>query len=215
MNMLEMTGWAAGLGFLAGIRLYATVLALGVAIRTGWITLRPEFQHLDVLANGWVMAAVGAVFAIEFLADKIPWIDTLWDAVHTFIRPVAAGVIAVAALGELSPGTQTLLGLLTGGVALTSHSVKAATRWAVNHSPEPFSNIGLSLAGDLLVPAGVWFVTHHPVLALGIVAVFLAAFTIVARKVFRAVRSLLRSAVSGGDERGGKPRSAYSPSAAR
>ena len=215
MNMLEMTGWAAGLGFLAGIRLYATVLALGVAIRMGWITLRPEFQHLDVLANGWVMAAAGVVFAIEFLADKIPWIDTLWDAVHTFIRPVAAGVIAVAALGELSPGTQTLLGLLTGGVALTSHSAKAATRWAVNHSPEPFSNIGLRLAGDLLVPAGVWFVTQHPVLALGIVAVFLAAFTIVARKVFRAVRSLLRSAVSGGGERGEKPRSAYSPSAAR
>ena len=129
METLYLIGPATGLGFLAGIRLYATILTLGLAIRFDLIHLRDEFESLAVLADWWVIGLAGAAFLLEFVADKIPWVDSAWDAVHTFIRPVGAAFIALTAMGDVSPFAQVMIALLTGSVALTSHSMKAATRW--------------------------------------------------------------------------------------
>ncbi len=196
MNTLELLGWATGLGFLAGIRLYATVLSLGLAIRFGWIELLPEFEQLRALSDWWVISTAAALFLFEFVADKVPWVDSLWDVVHTFIRPLGAAAVAATALGDANPALQTAGALLAGGAALSSHSTKAATRLAANHSPEPFSNWVLSLLGDALVPLGVWFTLKYPLLVGGFVAVFVLLFLITAPRLYRFLR--LQMAVLGG-----------------
>ncbi len=187
LDILQTVGSALGLGFLSGIRLYATLLALGLAIRLGVFHPSPEMTALHSLAQTKVLVAVGILCALEFLADKIMWLDSLWDAIHTFVRPVAAALVASTALGEFDPVTRTLIALLAGGVALTSHSTKMAARLAVNHSPEPFSNIVVSVAEDLLAPAGLWFVMAHPVAFLVALAVFLVFFAWIARWAFRMI----------------------------
>ncbi|MCW5976784.1 MAG: DUF4126 domain-containing protein [Bryobacteraceae bacterium] len=188
MNTFELIGLATGLGFLAGLRLYATALTLGLAIRFGWLSLQPEYQQLDVLANWWVIALSGTLFVVEFLADKIAWLDSIWDAVHTFIRPLGAAAVAVAAVGNMDSSAMVVAGLVTGGAALTSHSMKAMTRFAVNHSPEPFSNAALSLAGDVVVPFGVWFAMKHPVLVGTTVIVIAVLFALLFLKIVRWLR---------------------------
>jgi Domain of unknown function (DUF4126) len=185
MDTAQALGSAMGLGLLAGIRLYATVFALGLAIRMGWFQPGESFAQLDVLARTPVLAVSGTAFAIEFFADKIPWLDSLWDSVHTFIRPIGAAALGATALGSFDSTTTTLLALLCGGVAFTGHTSKAATRLIVNHSPEPFSNIGLSLAEDLMIPAGLWLAFQHPEIAIAFVLVFLALFAWLSPKLFR------------------------------
>lgn len=185
MDTVQILGSAMGLGLLAGIRLYATAFALGLAIRYGWFDLNPTLQQLSVLAEWPVLAVSGAAMTAEFLADKIPWFDSLWDSVHTVIRPIGAAALGIGALGNFDPVTQTMIGLLAGGVAFTGHTSKAATRLAANHSPEPFSNWALSLAEDLFVPAGLWVVMQHPEIAVGVVSVFLVLFAWLSPKVFR------------------------------
>ncbi len=200
MDALALLGSSLGLGFLSGFRLYATVLALGLAIRFHLFHLSKEMSSLAVLADTKVLIAAGAICAIEFLADKIPWVDSMWDTVHTVVRPLAATGLAATALGDMDPFVKTLLALLSGGVALTAHSAKAATRMAVNHSPEPFSNIALSLAEDVAAPVGLWVVMQHPLFALGFVAIFTAVFALLAPRIwrmvameFRAIRGVLGS----------------------
>ncbi len=188
MGALELIGAATGIGFLAGLRLYATVLSLGLIIRFHLIKLPPELASLTALSNNWVLGVAAVAFLIEFAADKIPWVDSAWDAIHTFIRPVGATLLAFAALGQMTPEFQILVALLTGAVALTSHSMKSATRLAVNQSPEPVSNSLLSLAGDVVVPFGVWFTVEHPLLVGSIVAIAVLAFLLVAPKVIRLMR---------------------------
>lgn len=185
---------------MSGIRLYATVLGLGLAIRFHLFELGKEMQSLQILGDTKVLIAAGALCAVEFLADKIPWVDSMWDTVHTIVRPLAAGGLALTAMGDLDPFVKTLLALLSGGVALTSHSAKAATRLAVNHSPEPFSNIALSLAEDVAAPVGLWIVMQHPLFALGFIGFFLALFALLAPRIWRlvklemfAVRGVLRN----------------------
>ena len=184
-DALELVAATLGLGFLSGLRLYGTVLALGLGIRFGIWKLSPEMSQLAVLADGRVLAVAAVACAIEFVADKIPWVDSLWDTIHTVIRPVGAVLIASQVLGDVDPAAKVLLMLLGGTVALASHSSKAATRLAVNHSPEPFSNLALSLLGDLLVPAGLWMVFHHPVVTVTVVTLFLAVFAWFAVRVYR------------------------------
>jgi hypothetical protein len=179
---------ASGLGFFAGMRLYATALILGLMIRLGWMDLQPEYQQLDVLANWWVIALTGTLFVVEFVADKIPWVDTIWDSVHTFIRPLGAAAVAVTAVGNVQPSTMLLAGLVTGGAALTSHSMKAMTRVAVNHSPEPVSNAVFSLAGDVAVPFGIWLAVTHPLFVGGAVVVVALVFALLSVKIVRWVR---------------------------
>lgn len=187
MSVIQLLGSALGLGLLSGINLYATVLVVGVGIRTGLIVLRPELHQLQVLSDPVVITVAGLIFVIEFFADKIPWIDSIWDAFHTFIRPLGAALIGVTALGETSPAA-VVLALLCGGVALSGHSTKAGLRLIVNHSPEPFSNIVLSLAEDGLVMVGTYVAIQYPYLMMIIVALFLAGFCWFAPKAFRLIR---------------------------
>ena len=185
MDTIQILASTMGLGLLAGIRLYATVFFAGLAIRFGWFDLNPALQHLSVLGDLPVLFVSGAAMIIEFLADKIPWVDSLWDSFHTIVRPVGAAALGFAALGQLDPMMQVLAGLLSGSVAFTGHSSKAAARLLVNHSPEPMSNWALSFAEDLTVPAGLWLVFEHPEVALTLACIFIALFLWLSPKVFR------------------------------
>jgi hypothetical protein len=187
-DIITLLGSALGLGFLSGFRLYATVLALGLAIRFHWFTPNETMSAMTLLADWRIMSVAAALGLVEFLADKIPWVDSAWDSIHTFIRPVAATVMAMAALGNIDPVGRTIIGLLCGGIALTAHSAKAATRFAVNHSPEPYSNWLLSVAEDLAVPLTLWFISAHPGIFLAILLAFLGVFAYLAPKIWRQIR---------------------------
>src|SRR3954467_13029604 len=145
MEMLAAIGRTLGFSFAAGINLYATVAILGLASRYGWGAPPPQYQVFD---NNWIIGAAIALYLVEFVADKIPWIDTVWDAVHTVIRPLGGAFIAVTTLGDAPPPTETLGGLVGGALAAGTHLGKAGTRVIANASPEPFSNWILSLAED-------------------------------------------------------------------
>jgi hypothetical protein len=165
------------------------VLTLGLGIRFGWFQFPAGVQeHLSILANPYVLGAAGLAYLAEFFADKIPWVDSTWDAFHTFIRPIGAAVLATAALGNVDPVLKMAVVILCGGVALSSHSSKAATRLAVNHSPEPFSNIAFSVAEEIFVPFGVWLSVKHPALVLALVLCFICVFVWISPKVFRMMR---------------------------
>jgi hypothetical protein len=207
MDTVQALGSAMGLGLLAGLRLYATVFALGLAIRMGWFHLSSTFSHLDVLAQTPVLALSGTACAIEFFADKVPWLDSIWDAIHTFIRPIGAAILGATALGSFDPTTKTMLALLCGGVAFTGHTTKAAARLIANHSPEPFTNPALSFAEDLFIPAGLWVSFQHPAIAVAVVCAFLIAFLWLSPKLFRllhvsytALRSLVHRWTGGSSE---------------
>jgi hypothetical protein len=187
LGVIQLLGSTLGLGLVSGINLYATVLVVGLGIRFDLIVLRPELHQLQVLANPFVLVVAGLVFVVEFLADKIKWIDSIWDAVHTFIRPLGAALIGVAALGEVSPES-VVIALLCGGVALSGHSTKACLRLLVNHSPEPFSNVALSLIEDVLVVLGTYVAVQYPYVMLIIVALFVVGFLWFAPKAFRLLR---------------------------
>src|SRR5713101_1018900 len=141
MSPVETLGLALGAGFSSGLNLYATVATLGLLHRFGVLHLPPGLQ---ALAHPWVLGIAISLYMVEFLADKVPFIDTVWDAVHTFIRPPAAAILTYAAAGAASPEWRWGAALIAGGVALTSHGTKASARAAVNTSPEPFSNWVLS-----------------------------------------------------------------------
>ena len=187
MEILNLLGSTMGLGLASGLNLYATVLTVGLGIRFGLITLNPELAGLEVLASPYVLVAAGILFLVEFLADKIPWVDSIWDAVHTVIRPLGAAVVAATAIGAVNPET-AVIAALCAGVSLSGHSVKAGTRLLANHSPEPFSNIVLSLVEDVLVVFGSWLALKYPIVMLTLVVIFLIAFAWFAPKVFRLVR---------------------------
>jgi len=188
MKTLTLLGAVTGIALFAGIRLYATVLTVGLCLRYGLLSLPPELSSLAVLSHPYVLVVAGVCGAAEFLADKIPWVDSLWDALHAILRPAGAALIAFAAVGRLDPAAEVAVVLLCGGVAFSSHSAKAGARLLVNQSPEPFSNLLLSLAEDVLAVAGSYSVIAHPLAALAVVAVFLALFALLARRIFRRLR---------------------------
>ena len=193
MEILALLGTAMGLGFISGINLYATVLAIGLGIRFSLFDPAPPFEQLEVLAHPYVLIPAAIAFAAEFFADKIPWIDSIWDSFHTIIRPVGAIVIAAAALTDMDPAAEVGLVILCGGIAFLSHSTKAGTRLVANHSPEPFSNTILSLTEDAVAFIGAWLIFAHPIVLFGIVAVFLALSLWLLPKIFRlAARQLAR-----------------------
>lgn len=185
MDAITLLGTSLGLGFAAGMRLYATVLALGLALRYDLLSLPATLEPLKILSHPVVIGVAALMYIAEFISDKIPWFDSAWDAVHTFIRPVGAAALGFAAFANIDPLARTVLVLLTGGVALTSHASKAATRVAVNHSPEPFSNWGLSLAGDAAAPALVWLTMTHPLIVAVVVLVALIVAIWLARRMVR------------------------------
>ena len=191
MQELSLLGVALGLASLAGINLYLTVFVTGLAIRMDWVTLTPALHGLSVLSDPLIIGVAGFLYLIEFFADKVPWIDTAWDSVHTFIRPVGAAALAVAALGNTNPVFAIVAALLAGGMALTAHVAKAGTRLVANTSPEPFSNIGLSLAEDGVVFAGLGLLVWNPVVGLVVAVVFTGVVVAVLPRLLRGIRAKL------------------------
>jgi hypothetical protein len=189
MNPIETLGLALGAGFSSGLNLYATIATLGLLQRFGVIHLPAQLQ---VLAHPWVLGIAIALYIIEFLADKIPLVDTAWDAIHTVIRPPAAALLAYGAAGAAPPEWRWGAALLAGGVALTSHGTKASARAAANTSPEPFSNWALSFGEDALAVWLTWLATAHPTATIVVVVVLLAFAGFVLFHLFRFLRRAVR-----------------------
>ena len=189
MEQLNLLAVALGLAALAGINLYLTVFASGLAIHFHWITLSPQYQSLEVVGNPWIITIAGVLYFLEFFADKIPWVDSIWDAVHTVIRPIGGAFLAIQVLGHPDPIFGVIVGLLAGGTSLASHTAKSATRLTANASPEPFSNIALSVGEDVAVVGGLALIYHNPIVALSIFAVAMAAFLYFAPKILRAMKA--------------------------
>jgi hypothetical protein len=190
MSPLETLGFALGTSFASGLNLYLTVAAAGLLQRFGVVQL-PE--SLAVLSHPVVLGIAITLFVVEFIADKVPYVDTVWDAVHTFIRPPAAALLSYSAfVGEGIPEEMKLgAALLAGSVALTSHGAKASTRAAANMSPEPFSNWTLSLLEDGIVVFLAWLAAEHPLLTAGIVVVLVILATLIIWKLFSYLRRAL------------------------
>jgi hypothetical protein len=181
----------AAICFAAGLNVYATVASLGLLARAGTIVL-PESLH--ALESWWVIGVSAVLFVVEFFGDKIPAFDLIWNALHTFIRIPVAALIAYLATSQLSPGEQALCALAGGVIALAAHGGKTAARVAVTASPEPLSNIALSLSEDAVAIFLVWFATKHPYAAASIVVVGLVVVVFTIRLVWRAMRSLFSGA---------------------
>lgn len=178
-------GRIVALSFAAGVNLYATVAIIGLATRFGWVTLPPQFQVFD---NDFVIGAAIFMYLVEFFADKIPYVDTIWDFVHTLIRPLGGALIAVASLGDASAGVEGLIALLGGSVAAGSHLTKTSTRAVANTSPEPVSNWSLSIGEDLFVVGLGYLALEYPVAALVVAVVLLALIVVFAAVIVRTVR---------------------------
>jgi len=189
VNPLQTLGLALGAGFSSGLNLYATIATLGLLERYGIIHLPGSLQ---VLSHPWVLGIALALYAIEFLADKIPYVDTVWDAVHTLIRPPAAALLAYGATVAAPAEWRWSAALLAGGVALTSHSTKASTRAAVNTIPEPFSNWLLSLGEDALAVWLTWMATVHPTATIVVVTFLIALAGFLLFHLFRFLRRSLQ-----------------------
>ena len=188
MSPLETLGFALGTSFASGLNVYATVAAAGIMQRLGLVSL-PE--SLQVLTHPIVLGLAVTLFVIEFIADKVPYVDSAWDAVHTFIRPPAAAVLSYSAFGNVSEEWKLGAALLAGSVALTSHGAKASTRAAANTSPEPVSNWVLSLFEDGLVVFLVWMAAEHPYWTAAIVLVLVVLAVLLIRKLWRFTRQLI------------------------
>src|SRR5215204_5599530 len=185
MEVLTSFGRTMGFSFAAGINLYATVAILGLASRYGWVSLPPQYQVFD---NTWIIGGALLLYVVEFVADKIPWVDSVWDAVHSVVRPVGGAAIAVATLGDASPATETLVALFGGALAASTHFSKAGTRVMANASPEPFSNWALSLGEDAFVVALGVLALKYPLAAAVVVIVCLAIILALSAWIIRAVR---------------------------
>jgi hypothetical protein len=185
MEWIATLGRVMGFSFAAGINLYATVAILGLASRYNWVSLPEQYRAFD---HDYVIVTALVLYVVEFVADKIPWLDTAWDAVHTAIRPVGGALIAVTALGETNPTVEVLVGLLGGSLAAGTHFSKAGTRAIANTSPEPFSNWILSLTEDAFVVTLGLVALKYPVLAAGVVAVGVVLIALFAAVLVRALK---------------------------
>ena len=185
MEVLVTLGRTLGFSLAAGVNLYATVAVLGLASRYGWVQLPEQFGVFD---HPWIIGLAGVLYLVEFVADKIPWVDSLWDSVHTIIRPVGGALIAVAALGDASPLVVGLIALLGGTAAAGSHMTKAGTRVAINTSPEPFTNWFISLVEDVFVIGLSLFTLKFPLLALVVSVAIVVMMLWIARKIWRWLR---------------------------
>ena len=191
MEVLQTLGVALGLASLAGINLYLTVFVTGLAVRMQWVVVPPQLHDLGMLGDPIIIGVAGFLYFVEFFADKVPWIDTAWDSVHTFIRPVGAAAVAVAALGDSHPAFEIVGALLAGGMALTTHVAKAGTRLVANGSPEPVSNIGLSLAEDGIVLAGLALIAWNAIAALVVALATTGIIATLLPKLYRGIRAQL------------------------
>src|SRR5262249_53605902 len=191
LNVMDLVSTLFGVSFASGLNVYATVLAMGVLHRFGILHLP---HNLDVISTLPVMSGAALLYALEFVADKVPYLDTIWDGVHTFIRPAAGAFLAFSMVGHVDPKWQVLAALLGGSVALTSHAAKASTRAAANLSPEPFSNWALSLTEDGIAFLLVWLVGSHPLIGLVLALLLIIAAIAAIWKLSRLVRGAFRRA---------------------
>jgi hypothetical protein len=190
MGIMELIGLAGSVSLLAGWRLYLCLFATGLAMRLGALPLPEHLAALDVLANPWVMGVAAVAALCEFFADKVMWLDSAWDAVHTFVRPIGGALLALAILDPADPATQVIAFLLGGGASLAAHAGKAGARGVVNASPEPVSNVVVSTAEDVATAALLWAAYEYPYIAGGIALVLLALtvwLLITARRVLRRI----------------------------
>src|ERR1051325_9703020 len=185
MDTLQALSLALGTAWTSGINLYATVAALGIAGQMDMIQLPPELQ---VVMNPLVIAVACIMYTIEFFADKVPYFDSGWDVLHTFIRVPAGAILAARALGPMNPALELAAILAGGTVAFAAHATKATTRLAINVSPEPFSNWAASVGEDLTVLGSLWLIFHHPLIMLVLIAVFLALAIWLIPKLFRMAK---------------------------
>jgi hypothetical protein len=193
----EIIAMVVGASFAAGLNVYATVATLGLIARAGWVDLPPA---LDSLENWWVIGVAVAMFAIEFVADKIPAFDMIWNALQTFIRVPVAALLGYAASAQLSPQAQMLSAVLAGTIAMAAHGGKFALRAAVTPSPEPISNSALSMGEDVVAIGLTWFATTHPYIAASIAVVLVVLTVLAIRWVVRAMKRLFRGARSRWEE---------------
>ncbi|MGE0102614.1 MAG: DUF4126 domain-containing protein [Blastocatellales bacterium] len=187
-DWIATIGTAMGSAWLSGINLYATVVTLGVLDRLKLVKLP---GGLDMLGEWWVIGLAGAMYAIEFVADKIPAVDTAWDAIHTFIRVPAGAILAASAFAEFDPAVRIVALIVGGGIALSSHGTKAATRLTANTSPEPVSNIALSIGEDILTFGSAVLMAFYPIVIMIVVIVFLIIAIWLVPKIVRALRRML------------------------
>lgn len=196
LGIVEILGIAGSVSLLSGWRLYLTALATGLAMKFNVLPLPEHLQSLQVLANPWVMGVAGVAAFMEFFADKILWLDSIWDSVHTFIRPVGGALLTLAVIDPADPATQAIAFILGGGASLLAHGGKASARAVANTSPEPFSNIALSTVEDVATTGLLYLAYTNPVAA-GVVAAVLLVLAIalmviawrVLRRIFLRVRS--------------------------
>ena len=186
----QLVAMLVGASFAAGLNVYATVGTLGLLAQAGVLNL-PSNLHL--LQNWWIIGVCAAMFAIEFVADKIPAFDLIWNALHTFVRVPVAALIAYNATAQLSPTAQMLSAALGGGIALIAHGSKTAVRAAVTPSPEPVSNVALSLGEDAIAIGLTWFATKHPIMAAAITIVLLIVAIVLIRTLWNAMRRLFHN----------------------
>jgi Domain of unknown function (DUF4126) len=187
MDWLTVAATGFGSSWLSGINLYATVMTLGLLQRFGLARLPGD---LAFLSEGWVIGLAGVLYVIEFVADKVPAVDTVWDAVHTFIRAPAAAVLGFAAFSNVSESWRIAAALLCGTIALSSHGIKASTRLAINASPEPFSNWAASFGEDLFTGVLIWLAVSHPLIAVAIAGAVVLAAALLAAWIVRMLRQL-------------------------
>lgn len=192
MNIIEILGLGLGAAWTSGINLYATVAALGLLQHYGLVARLPG--GLDALDNWWVIGVALALYVVEFVADKVPYVDTAWDTVHTFIRVPAGAIIALSATADLDPSVRIIALLLGGGLALSTHGTKATLRATANVSPEPFSNIALSLVEDVFAVGGIVLAVLHPFAILAVIFIFLLILAWILPKVVRRLRRMATTA---------------------
>ena len=197
MSAVELIGLAASFSLLAGWRLYACVAIAGLAMRLGLIDPPSNIPSLEVLANPWVIGVAGVGALAELLADKVMWLDSLWDGEHTFIRPFGGALLALAIVDASDPAWQVVVLLLGGGAALLGHGAKSGTRALVNTSPEPFSNIAVSTIEDVVTFGTLWLALTHPVAALIAAAALLALCFAVVVATWRLLARVKRWMSSG------------------
>jgi hypothetical protein len=185
----NITALIVAASFAGGLNIYATVLTLGILARTNWVALPPG---LNGLGNTWVIVTCALLFALEFVADKIPGFDMIWNGLQTVVRVPVAGLVAFHASSQLSPQMQILATTIGAGIALAAHGSKTAVRAAVTPSPEPVSNIALSTSEDVVAIGLTWFATHHPIVAASMAVALLVIAILVARALLRAIRKPFR-----------------------
>lgn len=196
MGIIELLGVAGSVSLLSGWRLYLSVLATGLAMQSGVLPLPEHLESLQVLANPWVMGAAGIAALMEFFADKIAWLDTLWDTVHTLIRPVGGALLALAIVDPSDPATQVISFILGGGGALLAHGGKAGARAVVNTSPEPVTNIAVSTVEDVATAGLLYAAYEYPYWAGGIAIVLLALtvwLLLLARRIIKQIFSFSKT----------------------